>query len=838
MNQEIFVNDTINYEALCHPPAFFWPSFMWLWNGKLDNDVIRKRLEEFKEIGSKTIWTLPISRDFSKEIPSTLDKEFLSDEFFEVFKKFLDDTDELGLVNWITDEPSYPSGGLCGKLVERNPEIRAKYLYCEELQVECPYTVPEQALIAFSEGKSYKKGEVIPVGAVSVVFIGEFPDDSWIRPYPDILKKESVDLYIEACYEKYKEQICDRFGSSVLAVFDDEASCIITPPWNDEFEERFYDRYGYSLTENILALFKKSSDEKDCQVRIDFADMWSDSISENYFGRLKKWCNDNGLLFIGHLGGDHKTDASALYAMGSTFKCLRNFDIPGVDVIWRQLFPDGNRHITADFGNGLVYEYPDNMPDKDHHFAKFASSIAHQGKYPYALTESFAIYGSGITFSLMKKLVDFQYVRGINLLTMSCSKLDETGSALVGARPDFHPSNPTFRHMRAFQEYTARLSYLLSRGRATADSCLYLPIRDFWAKSDDYDMVVAENDRFAEALIDNRVEFDFVDDIAIEKAALENGCLQVGSMAYRRIFITRSHFMSALAKDKLAAFEKLGGEVIFVDERTTVDPALGCCLVRSQNPHIKVMKRTLKGAELYFVVNEGDKTVERMAFFCVRPCYLFNPEEARFQKAVVDLTTDSTELTYAFDAWESLVLLFADDEVAYTETAPYANTVLAEITECRLQKNECYVITSNDIVRTAVDDEAVSAAFGDWQAYLGKEFSGTATYSFCVFADEQMARTARYIDLGSLSNHCALYLNGEYIGEKGWAPFTFDIEGKLKSGDNLFEARVTNTLANQYVNTTALDGYVEGIGPYHVIAKEFEKQDTASGIFKNPLIKC
>lgn len=837
MMNDILNNSNISYDTLKNPPAFFWPSFMWIWNKKLDNAEIRKCLEEFKEMGSKTIWTLPISLDFANEVPTTLDKEFLSDDFFEVFNKFLDDTEELGLVNWITDEPAYPSGSLCGKLVKENPEISLKYLALSEFESEAPYNVPDNALIAFSNGKSYKKGETVPKGNISLVLICDFPDGAWLKPYPDILQKKSVDLYIEKCYEKYKEHIGDRFGKSVIAVFNDEANYIILPPWNDELEPKFFERYGYSLTENILAIFRRGDNEAECKVRVDFADMWSDIISENFFGRLKKWCNDNGLLFIGHLNGDHQSNASAIYGMGSTFKCMRKFDIPGVDVIWRQLYPDGNRHIKADFGGGVVYEYPDNMPDKDHHFPKFASSVAHQGKYPYALSESFAIYGSGITFTLMKKLVDYQYVRGINLLTMSCSFLDKTGKSIVNARPNFHSGNPTFNNMKPFQEYTARLSYLLSRGRSVAESCLYFPIRDLWAKSDDYDKVIAENDAFAEKLINNRIEFDFVDDGAIEEATVVDGRLAVGNMKYKRIFITHTEYMSKASKKMLEDFERAGGEIIFCNAEADVDLSLSCCKVKSLNNNIKVLKRIIGSSELYFIVNEGSSSLEELEFEINLPCYSFSAEDCSFKKLTVKQNGRKTTLTHHFDNWESLVLLFTDEAVSFIEKVPFENKVIAEITDCTLQKVESYVITENEILRTKVTEDTISAEFGDWQKYLGNDFSGTAKYTFAFNADADSAKKARIIDLSSLANHCKLYLNGEFVSEKAWAPFVFDIEGKLKVGENVFEAYVTNTLANQYVTTKALDGYTEGIGPYHAIAREFEKQDTASGIFKNPLIK-
>jgi hypothetical protein len=391
--------------------------------------------------------------------------------------------------------------------------------------------------------------------------------------------------------------------------------------------------------------------------------------------------------------------------------------------------------------------------------------------------------------------------------------------------------------MKPFQEYTARLSYLLSRGRSVSESCLYFPIRDLWAKSDDYDRVIRENDKFAEKLIDNRIEFDFVDDGAIETATVKDGKLIVGEMEYKRIYITFTEFMSDASKKKLCEFKKAGGKIIHCNENTEVDRSLSCCKVKSLNRNLKVLKRIIGNSELYFIVNEGNASLEEIEFATDLPCYSFCAENSSFKKISAKVTDGKTTLTHCFDNWESLVLLFTDDSISFTEKAPFENKVIAEISDCTLQKTESYVITENEILRHNVSEKEMPAAFGDWQEYLGNDFSGTAKYSFVFNADSDAVNKAKVIDLSNLANHCKLYLNGEFISEKAWAPFVFDIEGKLKEGENLFEAYVTNTLANQYVTTNALDGYTEGIGPYHPIAKEFEKQDTASGIFENPLIK-
>ena len=99
---------------------------------------------------------------------------------------------------------------------------------------------------------------------------------------------------------------------------------------------------------------------------------------------------------------------------------LRAMDVPGVDMIWRQVFPG----------------------QPNHHFPKFASSAAHQNGTALAFTESFCVYGNGLTPAQMKWIVDFQYVRGITLLVSGCYPLSTHDHHMTGERPHFGPVDP------------------------------------------------------------------------------------------------------------------------------------------------------------------------------------------------------------------------------------------------------------------------------------------------------------------------------------------------------------------------------------------------------------
>ena len=85
----------------------------------------------------------------------------------------------------------------------------------------------------------------------------------------------------------------------------------------------------------------------------------------------------------------------ALRAMATATFCApcAGMDLPGVDTIWRQLFPG----------------------QRNHHFPRYAGSVARQEGRQLVLTESFCVYGNGLTLAEMKWLMDYQYVRGCNI---------------------------------------------------------------------------------------------------------------------------------------------------------------------------------------------------------------------------------------------------------------------------------------------------------------------------------------------------------------------------------------------------------------------------------------
>ncbi len=102
-------------------------------------------------------------------------------------------------------------------------------------------------------------------------------------------------------------------------------------------------------------------------------------------------------------------------------------------------------------------------------------------------------------------------------------------------------------------------------------------------------------------------------------------------------------------------------------------------------------------------------------------------------------------------------------------------------------------------------------------------YSGGMWYRKTIQISQQQASSGKIIlNLGHVVSSAEVYVNGQPAGERLTAPWTFDVSGKLKSGDNLVEALVYNTLGNHYLNTpTQYVGRTNSglIGPVNLIFK-------------------
>ena len=111
---EVKINDFAALSAeFKTPSAEYTTAPFFVWNYKITKEEIDKFMVDFKNQGSSQVFVHP---------RPGLITEYLSDEWFELFKYTVEKGKELGMKVWIYDENSYPSGFAGGHVPDQMPE--------------------------------------------------------------------------------------------------------------------------------------------------------------------------------------------------------------------------------------------------------------------------------------------------------------------------------------------------------------------------------------------------------------------------------------------------------------------------------------------------------------------------------------------------------------------------------------------------------------------------------------------------------------------------------------------------------------------------------------------
>ena len=67
-------------------------------------------------------------------------------------------------------------------------------------------------------------------------------------------------------------------------------------------------------------------------------DVRADLFVERFLAPVRDWCRAHGMMSGGHLNNEDTPENALGLGHGSLMRSFRAMDVPGVDVIWRQLF--------------------------------------------------------------------------------------------------------------------------------------------------------------------------------------------------------------------------------------------------------------------------------------------------------------------------------------------------------------------------------------------------------------------------------------------------------------------------------------------------------------------
>ena len=548
--------------AFADPPAAYRPMMFWVWNGEITRERIDRDIAEMAEKGCGGFFIHPMGENFRlRDFLRGQSPPYLSDEYLELVRYAVERASAAGLYAWLYDEGGWPSGTAQGHVVAGHPELRGKVLVAavgpQRPEGEFVATVllrAGEAPQVVGEGEPAGEGTLIHF----VVRTGGYPVDT--------MDPAAVARFIEVTHERYRQYVGEHFGTTVPGMFTDEPRVggrvgTQEVTWTPRLLEAFEADHGYDLRPYLPLLFAPEAVGGDtaghypsgtqAAVRCAFFDTWTRLHQEAYWDTLNAWCERHGLLHVGHVGGEDNLPDHLAGGFGELFRTAGTLHAPGVDAIWRQVWPDRPKL----------------------HFPLLAASAAHQRAPggpggPWAsgltLTESFGVYGFGLDFAGMKWVTDYQYVRGINMMCPMAYSMRTEAGLLYRTLDYMGPGNPLWEYYDLYAAYVGRLSVLCRAGESAASVAVYYPIEALWAEGPGD--VPASFEAICGLLEERQVEFDLLGGDALLAAEIEEGLLVTPGAAYELVIIPEMPLLRRSVAEKVARFREAGGRVVFLGE--------------------------------------------------------------------------------------------------------------------------------------------------------------------------------------------------------------------------------------------------------------------------------
>ena len=201
--------------------------------------------------------------------------------------------------------------------------------------------------------------------------------------------------------------------------------------------------------------------------------------------------------------------------------------------------------------------------------AKMASSIAHL--HQRSRVGVCVYWGSGWGHNTQENLAwtHENYAYGANLYNRHGVLYTTLGGWFEWVPPAVHFRQPYWRYWRHFSEYLTRLSYILSQGVHRADVAFLYPLATVhanWEDRKEFNEVAQEVNKgtydLAKCIYRSGIDLDFIDDSGMDRAAVDDGLLQVAGLEFRAVVLPPQTTMRLSTLCKVKEFYDGGGTVV------------------------------------------------------------------------------------------------------------------------------------------------------------------------------------------------------------------------------------------------------------------------------------
>ncbi|MBO9624288.1 MAG: hypothetical protein J7500_16385 [Sphingomonas sp.] len=655
-----------------------------------------------------------------------------------------------------------------------------------------PSDQPREALI-FVAGRTGQQVKRAAVGAEG--FVLDHMDASAVAHHLEVVGEPLLKAFdgIAAPYAFFSDSL-EAYGSS----------------WTGDLPAEFRKRRGYDLLPHLPSLFLDTPESAD--IRYDWGRTLAELTEERYLGAIDTWTKAHGTRFR-----------------------VQAYGTPPVLL-------SGNGRVALPEGEGADW--------RAFTSTRWATSAAHLYGRPVVSSETWTWLHSpawAATPLDMKVEADRHFLQGINQLIGHGWPYTPPGTPEPGwafyAAAALNDHNPWFGVMPDVTRYLQRASHLLRQGEPANAVAIYLPSEDVLAALDPRSASVndAMKRRISEAMVaqvlDAGQEFDFVDARGVSAPGFR----------HRVLVLPRIERIDAHAYAAIERWTRKGGKVIAIGglpttagglrddaaraavrklsqrlkSKVTVvasEADLGQAVAQATTPDVRLAQpnpafgfvhRKLAQGDLYFVANTGNVPLRTSARF------LGDRGNGSWWDAMTGKRwpAGSGDIAIELAPYESRFLVFEGRGDARPQPAAAAASVQPLAGAWRMA--------------VPGKGEQAIAALGSWAADPAlRHYSGTVTYSLrftanpaagkCLALDfgqsipraraegESAARPLAAID-APVRDAAIVRLNGARVGAVWAPPYRLDVSGALRSGENLLEVEVSNTMLNALAGRAPAD---------------------------------
>lgn len=557
LTPELFRNPTCEYRA----------TPFWAWNCKLDKQTLVEQIGQLKQMGMG---------GFHMHSRTGMGTPYLSDEFMGMVKTCVDEAERQDMLAWLYDEDRWPSGS-AGGLVTRDPKYRARQLRFTMRQMDTAASLAQAVetgaawMVACFDVTLDKEGcldgyvSVSPDAPAQGTRWYVYTETNELNPwyngqtYVDTLDRDAIAKFVHVTHDAYKAAVGEEFGKRVPAIFTDEPQFTqkqtlafahstddVVLPWTVTFPQSFEQQYGYDIVQKLPELLWDLPDGEVSLPRYHYHNHIAERFASAFADTCGDWCAQNGIMLTGHMM-EEPTLRSQTHALGDAMRSYRAFQLPGIDMLC-----DWVEFTTAKQAQSAVRQY------------------GREGM----LSELYGVTNWDFDFRGHKFQGDWQAALGVTVRVPHLTWMSMKGEAKRDYPASIGYQSPWYDQYRYVEDHFARVNTALTRGKAIADVAVVHPVESYWlhwGPNQNTNAIRTQMDNafqdLTHWLLLGQVDFDFLcESLLPEQCAAGGNPLKVGEMAYKTVLVPNCETLRRTTFERLYAFQKAGGNLIFVGQ--------------------------------------------------------------------------------------------------------------------------------------------------------------------------------------------------------------------------------------------------------------------------------